>query len=53
VLDVTRAEEFGGGLEILLIDGRVVQFQHGLLILFDVFGVGGVSGRRQGDDYQR
>jgi hypothetical protein len=53
VLDVTRAEEFGGGLKILLIDGRVVEFQHGLLILFHLFGVGSVGGRRQGDDYQR
>ena len=49
VLDVTRAEEFRGCLEVLLIDRKLIEFRHGLLVFFHLLGVGGVCGRSQRD----
>src|SRR5580704_4953437 len=49
MLGVMRAEEFRGGIEVFLIDRRLVELQHDLFVRFHLRGIGGVSGRRQRD----
>src|SRR5579864_4435326 len=49
MLGVMRAEEFRGGIEVFLIDRRLVELQHDLFVRFHLCGIGGVSGRRQRD----
>src|SRR6516162_4134481 len=50
VLHIPWSEEFRGGVEVLLVDGKLVEFRHRLLVGFHLLGAGGVSRRGEGDE---
>jgi hypothetical protein len=51
VLDVARADELHGGVEIFLINRGLVELLHALFVFFDLSGVGRVGGRSERDQY--